>query len=65
MSANTATSAVLASEANRFLVGEAPSATDSTKVFHAWQAGHLPSHLGLVPPQSEQTKLVFSLAMAE
>jgi hypothetical protein len=37
--------------------------TDSTKVFQAPQWGHLPSHLGLVPPQSLQLKRVLSLAM--
>jgi hypothetical protein len=31
------------------------SATDSTKVFQALQLGHLPSHLGAVPPHSVQT----------
>ena len=30
------------------------SATDSTSVFQASQCGHLPSHLGLVPPHSVQ-----------
>ena len=39
------------------------SATDSTSVFQASQAGHLPSQRGLVPPQSLQMKRVFSLAM--
>jgi hypothetical protein len=34
-------------------------------VFQALQCGHLPSHLGLVPPHSLQVKTVFSLAMAE
>jgi hypothetical protein len=33
-------------------------------VFQALQLGHLPSHLELVPPHSEQTKTLFSLAMA-
>jgi hypothetical protein len=54
MSASTATSAVFASEANRFFVAAAVSATDSIRVFQAPQAGHLPSHLGLVPPHSVQ-----------
>jgi hypothetical protein len=31
------------------------SGSDSISVFQALQAGHLPSHFGLVPPQSEQT----------
>jgi hypothetical protein len=49
------TSAVFASEAKRFLVGAPLSGSDSTKVFQALQLGHLPSHLGLVPPHSAQT----------
>jgi hypothetical protein len=32
-------------------------------VFQAPQWGHLPSHLGLVPPQSLQLKRVLSLAI--
>jgi hypothetical protein len=32
-------------------------------VFQAPQLGHLPSHLGLVPPHSLQTKVVLSLAI--
>jgi hypothetical protein len=44
-----------ASEAKRFLAaGAAVSATASISVFHAPQLGHLPSHLGLVPPHSVQ-----------
>src|SRR5687767_14447502 len=38
-------------------------ATCSMSVFQAPQLGHLPSHLGLVPPHSLQTKRDFSLAM--
>jgi hypothetical protein len=30
------------------------SAADSISVFQALQCGHLPSHLGLVPPHSVQ-----------
>ena len=63
MSARVVTSAVLASEANRFLDGAVDSATDSTSVFHALQCGHLPSHLGLEPPHSLQVYWVLSLAM--
>jgi len=44
-------------------VGLVLSGTDSIRVFQALQLGHLPSHLGLIPPQSEQTNWVFSLAM--
>jgi hypothetical protein len=66
ISPRVATSAVLASEAKRLLrVEAAGSATDSISVFQAPQAGHLPSHLELVPPQSLQTKIVFSLAMRQ
>ena len=65
MSPSAITVAVLASDANRFLVGVLLSATDSISVFQALQAGHLPSHLGLVPPHSVQVKTVFSLAMDE
>jgi hypothetical protein len=54
----------LTNEAKRFLAGGVLSGTDSISVFQAWQLGHLPSHLGLTPPQSEQTKTVFSFAMA-
>ncbi len=64
MSARTAISAVFASDANRFFTGDVLSAIDSIKVFQAPQLGHLPNHLGLVPPQSLQVKTVFSLAMA-
>jgi hypothetical protein len=32
-------------------------------VFQALQLGHLPSHLGLVPPHSVQVYWVLSLAM--
>ncbi len=55
MSAKVATSAVLASAAKRFFAGAALSATDSTNEFQALQCGHLPSHLGLLPPHSLQT----------
>ena len=54
MSASAVSSEALASEAKRFLTGEALSATPSMSVFQALQCGHLPSHLGLVPPQSLQ-----------
>src|ERR1035437_4399756 len=64
MSPRIATSAVLVSAANRFLVGTALSATDSISVFQAPQPGHLPSHLGLASPQSLQMKVVFVLAIA-
>ncbi len=55
MSDSAVTSAVLASEAKRFFAGAVVSATDSISVFQAPQCGHLPSHLGLVPPHSVQT----------
>jgi hypothetical protein len=64
MSPSVITWAVLINEANRFLAGAVLSGADSISVFQAWQLGHLPSHLGLTPPQSEQTKTVFSFAMA-
>jgi hypothetical protein len=64
MSPSVITWADLTNEANRFLAGGVLSGTDSISVFQAWQLGHLPSHLGLTPPQSEQTKTVFSFAMA-
>jgi len=35
-------------------VGASLLATDSISVFQALQAGHLPSHLGDVPPHSLQ-----------
>jgi hypothetical protein len=35
------------------------------RVFQALQLGHLPSHLGLVPPHSVQVYWVLSLAMAQ
>ena len=47
----------------RFLLVPLSLTTDSTKVFQALQWGHLPSHFGLVPPQSLQLKRVLSLAM--
>jgi hypothetical protein len=47
----------------RFLLFPLSLTTDSTKVFQALQWGHLPSHFGLVPPQSLQLKRVLSLAM--
>jgi hypothetical protein len=55
MSASVVTGCAAASEAKRFLAaGAAVSATASISVFHAPQLGHLPSHLGLVPPHSVQ-----------
>src|SRR5690606_39205540 len=58
------TSLVLASAAKRFFTGgPPPSATPSTSVFQASQAGHLPSQRGLVPPHSLQVKIVLSLAV--
>ena len=63
MSASVVTSAVFASEAKRFFAGAVDSATDSISVFQALQCGHLPSHLGLLPPHSLQVYWVLSLAM--
>ena len=63
ISDNTATSAVLASDAKRFLAGASLWATDSMSVFQALQCGHLPNHLGEVPPHSLQVNTVFSLAI--
>jgi hypothetical protein len=37
----------------------------SMRVFQAPQAGHLPNQRGVVPPQSEQVKMVLSLAMSQ
>jgi hypothetical protein len=37
----------------------------SSSVFHALQLGHLPNHLGVMPPQSVQVYWVFSLAMRQ
>ena len=54
MSPSVATSAALASDVKRFFTADGFWATDSIKVFHAPQAGHLPSHLELTPPQSLQ-----------
>jgi hypothetical protein len=36
------------------LTGVLLSAADSISVFQALQCGHLPSHLGLLPPHSVQ-----------
>jgi hypothetical protein len=55
MSPNVATSEDLASDAKRFFAGAALSVADSTRVFQALQLGHLPNHLGVVPPHSVQT----------
>ena len=63
MSDKTATSAVLANDAKRFLTAESACATDSMSVFHAPQLGHFPNHLGLVPPQSLQVNTVLSFAI--
>ena len=49
--------------AKRFLAVPSGADTASTKVFQASQCGHLPSHLGLVPPHSLQLKRVLSFAM--
>ena len=55
IAASVLTSAVRASAAKRFLTGaSAIGGNDSTSVFQALQAGHLPSHLGLTSPHSEQ-----------
>jgi hypothetical protein len=40
--------------AKRFLAAPSGADTASTKVFQASQCGHLPNHLGLVPPHSVQ-----------
>jgi hypothetical protein len=48
-----------------FFDPEALCSTVSTKVFQDSQCGHLPSHLGLLPPHSEHEKRVFSLAMRQ
>jgi hypothetical protein len=37
----------------------------SMSVFQAPQAGHLPNQRGVVPPQSEQVKMLLSLAMSQ
>ena len=55
MSSSAVTSELGARDAKRFLDAPAASATVSISVFQAPQAGHLPSHLGLLPPQSVQT----------
>ena len=55
MSASAATSAALASDANRLRAGAPDSGTVSIRVFQASQCGHLPSQRGLVPPHSVQT----------
>jgi hypothetical protein len=49
-----ATGWLRASDWKRFFVPAATSAGPSSSVFQALQCGHLPSHLGLVPPQSRQ-----------
>ncbi len=55
MSPSAATSAVLASEANRLRLAPAGvSATVSISVFQASQLGHLPSQRGVEPPHSVQ-----------
>jgi len=36
--------------------------TSSTYVFHSWQCGHLPIHLGEVAPQLVHAKIVLILA---
>ena len=36
----------------------------SSSVFHSVQCGHLPSHLGLAPPQALQVYWVLSLDIA-
>ena len=69
ISDSVASSAEPASAANcvpKRLLAPPPAgaATCSISVFQAPQLGHLPSHLGLVPPHSVQTKSVFSLAIA-
>ena len=63
MSSSTVTSELGASDAKRFLDAPSASATVSISVFQAPQAGHFPSHLGLVLPQSVQTYSVLSLAI--
>ena len=68
MSDSACTGELPASEsgaANRFLAAPPLSATLSISVFHAPQLGHLPSHLGQVPPHSEQVNRVLSLAMGD
>jgi hypothetical protein len=50
-------------EAKRFFPAAVDSATPSIKVFQAPQLGHLPNHLGELPPHSVQLKVVLSLAM--
>ena len=55
MSPSVATSAVFASDAKRLRTADGAGAADSISVFQAPQAGHLPSHFGLVPPQSLHT----------
>src|SRR5690606_7416651 len=47
----------------RFFTPPESSVRVSSKVFQAAQWGHLPSHLGLLPAHSEQTKVVLSRAM--
>jgi hypothetical protein len=62
---STATSAVFANEAKRFLTDPSVEANEvSSSVFQALQCGHLPNHFGLLPPHSEQTKTDFSLAIS-
>src|SRR5690606_10148675 len=50
-----------ASGANRWFW--AGAATVSVRVFHSPQCGHLPSHLGQLPPHSLHTKVVLALAI--
>ena len=68
MSDKVATSAAgtnAAIPAYRFLTGPPDSTAPSMRVFHALQLGHLPSHLGLVPPHSVQVYWVLSLAIIQ
>jgi hypothetical protein len=41
------------------------SNTSSTKVFHCWHDGHLPSHLALSKPQLWQKYAILVLAICE
>ncbi len=54
MSASTAIAEVGASEAKRWRSAAGASATVSIRVFQAPQSGHLPCHLGVLPPHSVQ-----------
>jgi hypothetical protein len=55
ISDSVATACVLAKNWQRCLAAPLGSAMVSSSVFHALQFGHLPSHLGLAPPQALQT----------